>query len=146
MLKGIDPLLTPDLLHVLAAMGHGDEIALVDANFPATTCARRLVRLEGIDLVSATRAVVSVLPVDTFIETPIAAMAMVGSPEAIPPVQREVFDVVDAAEQRTVGVERVERFAFYERVRTSFGVIQTGEGRPYGCVILTKGVIFSSVN
>ena len=141
MLKGIDPLLSPELLHVLAAMGHGDEVALVDRNFPAASTARRLVRLDGCDLPEAARAVLSVLPVDDFADEPVAGMQMVDTPDVVPPVQQEVFDAVGEAEGRAVGVERVERFAFYARAREAFAVVITGEGRPYGCVILTKGVV-----
>ena len=142
MLKGIDPVVSPELLHVLAQMGHGDVVALVDRNFPAVSTARRLVRLDGCDLPRAAQAVLSLLPVDTFVEQPVAAMAMVDTPDVVPEVQQEVFALVDAAEGRSVGVERVERFAFYARAREAFAVVTTSEDRPYGCVLLTKGVIF----
>jgi|SRR5919108_1262115 L-fucose mutarotase len=142
MLKGLDPLLSPDLLHILAQMGHGDEIALVDRNFPAVSTARRLVRLDGSDLPTAARAILSVLPLDTFVERPVAAMEVVDRPEVVPEVQQEVFSVARAIEERDIDVERVERFAFYERARQAFAVVATSEARPYGCVILIKGVIF----
>lgn len=142
MLKGIDPLLSPELLHTLAAMGHGDEIVLVDSNFPAVSVARRLVRLDGISLTEAARAVLSVLPIDTFIDEPVAVMRMVDTPDVTPEVQGEVFEIVREIEGREVGIERIERFAFYDRVRTAFAVVATGENRPYGNVIFTKGVIF----
>jgi L-fucose mutarotase len=141
VLKGIDPLLTPELLHVLAAMGHGDELVVVDRNYPADSTGRRVVRLAGCDLPAAARAVLSVLPLDTFVERPVAAMAVVGDPGAVPVVQQEVFDLAEAAEGRSIGVERVERFAFYERARQAFAVVVTAEARPYGCVVLVKGVI-----
>lgn len=142
MLKGIDPVLTPELLHVLASMGHGDELVLVDRNFPAVSVGRRVVRLDGCDLPRAASAVLSLFPVDTFIERPVAAMAMVDTPDVVPDVQSDVFALVDAAEGRSVAVERVERFAFYERARQAFAVVTTTEDRPYGCVVLTKGVVF----
>lgn len=142
MLKGLDPLLSPDLLHVLAQMGHGDQIALVDRNFPAASTARRLVRLDGCDLSAAVRAVLSVLPLDTFVEHPIAAMDVVDRPGVVPEVQQEVFSLARSVEDRDIDIERVERFAFYERARQAFAVVATSEARPYGCVILTKGVIF----
>ena len=141
MLKGLDPLLTPELLHALAAMGHGDEIVLVDCHFPAVTMARRLIRLDGVTLPQAARAVLSVMPVDDFVDEPVAAMQMVDTPDVIPEVQTEVFALVSAAEGREVGVERVERFAFYERARKAYAIIATGENRPYGCVALGKGVV-----
>ncbi len=141
MLKGIDPLLSPELLHTLAAMGHGDEIVVVDCHFPAVSSARRLIRLDGADLPSGARAVLSVMPLDDFVDQPVAAMQMVDTPEIIPAVQQEVFDLVREAEGREVGVERVERFAFYARAREAFGIVVTGENRPYGCVIFRKGIV-----
>ncbi len=141
MLKGIDPLLSPELLHTLAAMGHGDEIVVVDCHFPAVSSARRLIRLDGADLPSGARAVLSVMPLDDFVDQPVAAMQMVDTPEIIPAVQQEVFDLVREAEGREVGVERVERFAFYARAREAFGIVVTGENRPYGCVIFKKGIV-----
>jgi len=141
VLKGIDPLLSPELLHTLAAMGHGDEIALVDCHFPAVSVARRLVRLDGVTLPDAARAVLSVLPLDTFVDEPVAGMQMVDTPDVVPDVQAEVFDAVQGIEGREVGIGRVERFAFYERAREAFAVVITGETRPYGCVILTKGLV-----
>src|SRR5947209_18262624 len=141
MLKGIGPLLPPELLLVLAQMGPGDEIALVDRNFPAVSMSRRLVRLDGCDLPGAARAVLSILPLDTFVERPLAAMNMVDTPDVVPEVQRDVFDIAQEVENREIGVERVERFAFYARASEAFAVVATTESRPYGCVILTKGVI-----
>lgn len=141
MLKGIDPRLSPDLLRVLAAMGHGDELVLVDRNYPAASTARRLVRLDGCDLPTAARVILSLLPLDTFVEEPMAAMAVVGDPHAVPEVQQEVFALAREAEGREIGVERIERFTFYERARQAFAVVTTSEARPYGCVIVTKGVI-----
>ena len=141
MLKGIDPLLSPDLLHILAQMGHGDEIALVDSNYPAVSTSRRLVRLDGCDLPTAARARLSVLPLDTFVQQPVAAMDVVDKPGMVPAVQKEVFDIARTAENREIDVERVERFAFSARVRDAFAVVATSEARPYGCVIFIKGVI-----
>ena len=141
MLKGIDPLLSPDLLQVLANMGHGDEIVLVDCHFPAVTNAQRLVRMDGCDMPSVARAILSVLPIDTFIDQPVGGMMRVDTPEVLPEVQAEVFADVNAAEGRQVGTERIERFAFYGRARKAFAVVITGEQRPYGCVLFTKGVL-----
>lgn len=142
VLKGLDPLLTPDLLHVLAQMGHGDVLALVDRNYPAHSTNDRVIRLDGTDLPGAARAILSVLPIDSFIAEPVAGMAPVDDPEAVPQVQADVLALVEAAEGRRVGCERVERFAFYQRVRSAFAVVLTTEARPYGCVLLTKGVVF----
>jgi L-fucose mutarotase len=117
MLKGLDPLLGPDLLHILAAMGHGDELVIADANFPAASIARRLVRLDGVDAPRALRAVLSVLPVDTFTPTPAAVMAVVGDPRAVPPPVRDFQPIVDAAAGRPVRSD-AERLAF-ERARAA---------------------------
>jgi L-fucose mutarotase len=142
MLKNIDPLLNAELLQVLAAMGHGDDLALVDRNFPSAANARRLVRLSGIDVVTAGRAILSVLPLDSFVEHPARRMEMVGKPNEIPPVQQEFQKVIDAAEGRSWPMGSIERFAFYEATRQAYAVVATGEGRGYGCFLLKKGVIF----
>ena len=141
MLKGIDPLLSPELLHALAAMGHGDQIALVDCHFPAVSIAQRLVRLDGVTLPDAARAVLSLLPIDIFIDRPVAGLQMDDTPEVVPEVQAEVLDAVCEIEGREVGFEQVERVAFYDRARKAFAVVATGENRPYGNVILTKGLV-----
>lgn len=141
MLKGIDPLLGPDLLRVLAAMGHGDEVVIADANFPAEANARRLVRLDGVDAERAAQAILSVLPLDEYVEAPAAVMAVVGDPDAEPPVVADFRRIAEAAHGAPVSFERVERFAFYERARLAFAIVATGERRPYGNLILTKGVL-----
>jgi len=142
MLKNIDPLLNADVLHVLAAMGHGDDIALVDRNFPAASTARRLIRLDGADVVSVGRAVLSVFPLDSFVNHPVLPMQMVGKPDDVPPVQQDFQKIVDAAEGRPWPMGSMERFAFYEATRQAFAVVATNESRPYGCFLLKKGVIF----
>jgi L-fucose mutarotase len=141
MLKNLDPLLGPQLLHVLAAMGHGDELVVADGNFPAASLARRLVRLDGIDAPRALRAILSVLPLDTFTPTPAAVMAVVGDPGSVPPPVRDFQAIVDAAAGRPVRLEPLERFAFYERARAAFAVVATGESRPYGNILVVKGVV-----
>ena len=143
MLKGIDPLLAPELLHALAAMGHGDELAVVDANFPAVAVARRLVRLDGVPAPRALQAILSLLPLDTFTDTPAAVMAVVGDPAAVPPPVRDFQPIVDAAAGRPVRLVALERFAFYERARAAFAVVATGDTRAYGNILVTKGVIAS---
>jgi L-fucose mutarotase len=142
MLKNVDPLLNAELLHVLAAMGHGDDIALVDRNFPAASTARRLIRIDGADVVSVGRAVLSVFPLDSFVDHPVLRMQIVGKPDEVPPVQQDFQKIVDAAEGRTWLMGSMERFAFYEATRQAFAVVATNESRPYGCFLLKKGVIF----
>jgi L-fucose mutarotase len=141
MLKGLDPPLGPDLLHALASMGHGDELVIADANFPAASVARRLIRLPGIDAPRALGAILSALPLDTFTETPAAVMAVVGDPAAVPPPVRDFQAVLDVAAGRPVRIALLERFAFYERAKAAFAVVATGEPRFYGNIIVVKGVI-----
>ena len=146
MLKGIDPLLNADVLHALRAMGHGDDIVLCDTNFPANSVARAtvlgtLLRLDNVTAARAARAVLSVMPLDSFVDAPASRMEMVGKPGEIPVVQQEVQAEVDAAEGRAWPMGSVERFAFYERAKQAYAVIVTGERRFYGCFIFKKGVI-----
>ena len=142
MLKGIDPLLNADLLHILRAMGHGDDLALVDRNFPAASVARRLVTLDGVDIPRAGRAILSVFPLDSFVDKPALRMEVVGKPNEVPKVQREMQKVINDAEGRDWPMGSLERFAFYEEARKAFAVVATGENRGYGCFLLKKGVIF----
>ena len=141
MLKNIDPLLTAELLGHLAAMGHGDELALVDRNFPAASTARRLVTLAGVDVPHAARAILSVLPVDTFVEPAVRWMGAVGAEQTVQEVHADLQAVVDEAEGRRVPTAAVERFEFYRRAAEAYVVVATTEDRPYGCFLITKGVI-----
>jgi L-fucose mutarotase len=141
MLIGINPLLTPELLMILQAMGHGDEIAIVDANYPAKSNARRLVRLDGADTSQTLDAVLSVLPLDSFVRAPANGMQVVGKPKEIPPAIADFQKIVDKRAGFTVKIGRIERFAFYERAKTCFAIVATSERRLYGNIILTKGVI-----
>jgi L-fucose mutarotase len=132
VLKGIHPLLHADLLQVLAAMGHGDELAVVDNNFPAASVARRLVRLDGVGTLEAGRAILSVLPLDTFVEAPLIRMEIVGDPVTVPAVQAEFHELCGRVEQREIAMASLPREAFYERARTAYAVVATSESRPYG--------------
>jgi L-fucose mutarotase len=141
MLLGLNPLLTPDLLMILRAMGHGDEITIVDANYPAASNARRLVRLDGADATQALEAILSVMPLDSFVDCPANCMQVVGKPEDIPPAVVDFQTVVDRLAGFPKQVGRIERFAFYDRAKQSYAIVATGERRLYGNIILTKGVI-----
>lgn len=146
MLKGISPLLNADVLHALQSMGHGDMLAIVDANFPAEAIARqtrlgRLLKIENVSAADATAAVLSLMPLDTFIDDAATRMEVVGAPNEVPDVQREVQAAIDGAEGKSWPLVPVERYAFYERAKGAYCVIQTGERRFYGCFTLTKGVI-----
>jgi L-fucose mutarotase len=141
MLKSIDPLLNPDLLYILRAMGHGDEIAIVDANYPAQSAGPDVVRLDAVDATRALDAVLSVFPLDTFVDEACWRMEVVGEPDAEVPVFAEFRAVIEKREGPKFKLGRLERFAFYERASHCFAVVATGERRLYGNVILKKGVI-----
>jgi L-fucose mutarotase len=146
MLIDLDPVLTPDLLWILAAMGHSDDLALVNANFPADTTARkttsgRLVILPGLTVERVAGAIFSVLPLDGFVSDPLRRMEPIGRPDDTPPVQQAVL-----AEARrrdpAIAFGGLERFAFYEAAARAFAVVQVVDPRPFGCFMIRKGVIF----
>ena len=146
MLWGIDPLLDADLLYALRRMGHGDEIAVVDTNYPAASTAMSTVTGEpllmaGVSAARAVEAILSVMPLDTFVPDPAGRMEVVGDPDAIPPVQREVQQVLDRAAGKHVPLQGIERFDFYERARNAFVILITGERRFNGDFIFKKGVV-----
>ncbi len=146
MLKGIDPILNADILYALRSMGHGDDLIIADANFPSDAVARqtgfgRLLRMDCASAGRAARAILSVLPLDSFVEHPALRMEIVDKPDDVPPVQAEVQEAIDAAEGKSLPMGSVERFAFYDLAKKSYCVIQTGERRFYGCFVFKKGVI-----
>lgn len=146
MLKNIDPLLNADVLGALRAMGHGDYLVICDTNFPADSVARhtslgKLLRIDAVPLARAVEAILSVMPLDTFIDDAVQRMEVVGSPEEIPAAQADVQKAIDAAEGKSWPMVPVERFAFYEKAKKAYAIVTTGERRFYGCIILTKGVI-----
>lgn len=146
MLKGIDPRLNADVLHVLRMMGHGDALIVADMNFPSDSVAREtnyghLLRMDNLTAAQAVEAVLSVFPLDTFVDDFAGRMEIVGEPNTIPPVQTEVQDKINRAEGSDRPMISIERFAFYKMARQSYAVIQTGERRFYGCFMLRKGVI-----
>ena len=146
MLKGIDPRLNADVLYALRAMGHGDALIIADTNFPADSVSRAtvygdLLRMENLTSAEAVAAVLSVYPLDTFVDDFAGRMEVVGEPDTVPEVQQEVQQAIDAAEGSHRPMIGIERFAFYDLARESYAVIQTGERRFYGCFMLRKGVI-----
>lgn len=141
MLKTLSVLHTPELLHALASMGHGDEIAVVDCHFPAVSVAQRLVRLDGADVPSVVAACLQLLPLDTFVDDPAARMLQVHAPHEIPEVQQICQHAIDAAEGGSVQLTGISREAFYDRARAAYAVVATGEQRTYGCILLKKGVV-----
>lgn len=146
MLKGIDPRLNAEVLGCLRAMGHGDYLLLVDTNFPADALARqtvagRLLRMDNLTAAEAAEAILSVYPLDTFVDDFAGRMQVVGAPDELPAVQAEVQAAIDHAEGRARPLFGIERFAFYDLAKGAYAVIQTGERRFYGCFMLRKGVI-----
>ena len=146
MLKGLDHRLNAEVLHTLRAMGHGDTLVIADTNFPSDSIARStvigsLLRMDNLTCAQAAQAVLSVLPLDTFVADFAGRMEVVGDPAQVPAVQAEVQAEIDRAEGRPRPMIGIERFAFYDEARKAYAVIQTGERRFYGCFIFRKGVI-----
>ena len=146
MLKGINPLLNADVLYALRAMGHGDRLVVCDTNFPADSIARQttfgeLLRIDNVSTAKAIEAILSVMPLDTFVDDAAIRMEIVGQPQEVPPVQREVQAVIDRAEGRSWPLVGVKRHAFYEQAKRAYCVIATGERRFYGCFAFRMGVI-----
>lgn len=144
MLKGIDPLLTPELLKILMEMGHDEALVLADANFSATRFApgKPIIRLPGNTLLQVVRAVTSLFPLAADVSQPVGCMAVSGqSADYRSALQREVIEVISPELLPHQSVESIERYAFYERTRTAHAVVLTGELQPFGNFILRKGVI-----
>lgn len=137
MLKGIDKLLTGDILKILCDMGHGDELVIADANFPAETCAKRLIRLPGIDGVKTLQAILTVFPLDTYSDPAIIMDMTADDKKRMPePVIWNEYQKECATE-----LKKIDRFEFYDRAKNAYAVIQCGEERQYGNIILVKGVV-----
>ena len=146
MLKGIDQRLSAEIMHVLMLMGHGDDLVICDVNHPAATIAAetvygRIVDMAGCDIVTALRAILSLMPLDTFVAAPVSRMQVVGDAGAVLPLFGAVQAVCVAAEGRAVEMQALERFAFYEAAKRAFCIIRTSDSGPYGCFILKKGVV-----
>lgn len=141
MLRGIDPILSPDLLQILRAMGHGDHIVIADANFPASSMASKLIRADGSDATQLLSAIVNLMPLDSFVPDPVICMQVVGAPDEIPPIIKQFQTIIEQLADHPARITQVERFEFYQRAREAFAIVQTGERRLYGNIILTKGVL-----
>lgn len=141
MLRGIDPLLSPDLLQALRAMGHGDHLVLADANFPAHSTGRKVIRCDGVDGPRLLQAILSVMPLDTYTALPALCMQVVDNPAEIPAVVVEYQETILAVADQPCTIAAVERYEFYDLAKAAFVVIQTGELRLYGNLILHKGVL-----
>lgn len=140
MLKNIPPILGPELLATLRAMGHGDEIVIADANFPASFLGPRTHRADGIPATDMLDAILTVMPLDEFVDEAAIGMAVVGDPEARAPIFAE-FEAMLTRHEPNFRFSTVERFAFYDRAKNAAALVQTGETRLYGNIILKKGII-----
>jgi L-fucose mutarotase len=146
VLKNISSVISPDLLWLLASMGHGEDLVLVDRNFPALQVAKqtstgRLIELPGLNIPQATRAILSLMPLDDFVEKPVTRMLVVDDPDRLLEMQKEVIQIAREAEGRDVKMGALERFAFYEAAGKGAAVVRTSEFRPYGCFLFKMGVI-----
>jgi L-fucose mutarotase len=141
VLKNVHPVLTGSLLSLLDRMGHGDVLGLVDRNFPAYRYGAPVIDFRGVDTAVAAEALLSVFPVDSFVEEAVHRMEIDGSPDEITAATEALQKAADSAEGRSVRIASVERFAFYEQARPVSAFVQTGETIPYSCYLLRKGVV-----
>lgn len=146
MLKGIDQRLSAEIVHVLMLMGHGDDLVICDVNHPAATIAAqtsygKLIDMAGCDLPTAAAAILSLMPLDSFVPAPVARMQVVGNPAGVVPIFARMQAMLDRAEGRAVTMQTLERFAFYDAAKAAFAIIRTADSGPYGCFILKKGVV-----
>lgn len=141
MLYHIPSIITPELLYAMRAMGHGDELLITDANFPATSHGRECIRLSGVNSSEALSAILTLLPIDTFIENPFVIMEAVDNPEITPPTVEDFTEIIRQKTSHTSSLTGLERFAFYKRAKTAFVIIQTSDIRPYANIMIKKGVI-----
>lgn len=140
MLKGISPIIGPHLLYVLQAMGHGDQITVVDANYPGDSAGPELVRMDGHSATAVLDAILGLMPLDDFVDDPAICMQVVGNGGQREPIMDE-FEVIIKKHEPSMGLQSMERFAFYERANSGYAIVQTGERRLYGNLILKKGVV-----
>ncbi len=140
MLKGISPLLSPDLLAALARMGHGDEIILADAHFPGDSIGPPVIRADGLRIAPLLDAILPLFELDAYVPHPVAMMAPVPGDTLDPAVEASYGEVIRKYRPDLTMIERVERFAFYERASRAFAVVMTGEIAKYGNLLLVKGV------
>lgn len=146
MLKGIDQRLSAEIVHVLMLMGHGDDLVICDVNHPAASIARettygKLIDMSGCNLLGAARAILSLMPLDTFVPAPVSRMQVVGDPTRVLPLFDAMQQTCSEVEGRPISLLPLERFAFYAAARKAFAILRTSDSGPYGCFILKKGVI-----
>jgi L-fucose mutarotase len=141
MLKGISPVISPELIKILMEMGHGDEIVIADGNFPAASVAQRLVRADGLACPALLDAILQLFPLDQYVEKPVALMEVVPGDTYKPVIWEEYRTIVKKAEPAFTDFEHVERFAFYERAKKAYAVLASSEMALYANIILKKGVV-----
>lgn len=141
MLKGIPSILSPELLKVLMEMGHGDEIVLADANFPAVSNAQRLIRADGHNIPALLQAILQLFPLDTYVPSAAAVMEVVTGDPYKPTIWESYRQILQLSGEKFHEFEFIERFAFYERSRKAYAIVATGETALYGNILLKKGVI-----
>ncbi len=141
MLKNIPEVISPELMKVLMEMGHDDEIVLADGNFPAASVAKRLIRCEGHGVSEIMEAILKFLPLDQYVEHPVALMAVVPGDKTKPTIWEEYRKIIRASGEKFSDFEFVERFAFYERAKKAYAVVASGEKALYANIILKKGVL-----
>jgi L-fucose mutarotase len=146
MLKGIDQRLSAEIVHVLMLMGHGDDLVICDVNHPAATIAKetthgKLIDMAGCDILTATRAILSLMPLDSFVPAPVSRMQVVGDAGKVLPLFSAMQGLCSTMDGRSITMKPLERFAFYTAAKQSFAIIRTADSGPYGCFILKKGVV-----
>lgn len=141
MLKGIPPIISPDLLKILTEMGHGDEIVLADSNFPAVSHAQRLIRADGHSIPDLLEAILTLFPLDTYVEQPMTLMAVVQGDDVEPVIWQQYQQIANEKEGKPISIDMIDRFSFYERAKETYAIVATGERALYANVIIKKGVI-----
>ena len=141
MLINIDPILSPEILCTLREMGHGDKLILCDSNFPAYSMNSKVHRMDGVNAARAAEAILSIFPLDSFVDSPIQRMEIDGKPNELNQVHSELIDITKKVAGENWLVTSIERFKFYDEARKAFAIITTNETRPFGCFIFTKGVV-----
>tara|TARA_Y100000022_G_scaffold138519_1_gene120478 strand:+ start:461 stop:919 length:459 start_codon:yes stop_codon:yes gene_type:complete len=141
MLINIDPILSPEVLYTLRAMGHGDKLILCDSNFPAYSMNSRVHRIDGVDAAKAAKAIFSIFPLDSFIKYPVVRMQIDDHPDELNDVHKELNNIMHEVAGTNWEMGSIERFKFYDEAKNAFAIITTNETRPFGCFILTKGVV-----
>ena len=145
MLIKIDPVLSPDLLFLLRSMGHGDKLVIADANFPAHSMNKNVVRLDGVNIKDASKAILSVFPLDSFIvsqgKSAVSRMEVDEQPNELTDAHKEFINVVKEISGPNWSVGSIERQEFYKVAKTAYTIVSTTDARPFGCFVMTKGVI-----